>query len=328
MKKVKKNTIKAIEYSIQNPTLSISEIGRRFNVDRHQIVKYKKNNEYLKYTIENKDNQQDDCYYYFTLEDLSFIDYYLSHPNLAYEKICNNFSNSPKRDTLYRWLKILGKEKTEGGLIKYHYNRNAFSEILTEEDAYWLGFITADGCIIENRWLQIQLAEKDRNHIKKFCYYLGFSEDEAEEAIKKSFGGAYTRDNPVSCLKVCSMEIISNLQDKGIDFRKSGKEHPYICPTLELQTAYVRGLIDGDGYIRSTQWGVGIVGSFEICSYVQNFINKNIIDISNNHIREHGIIYKLEISGHIQTQKILKFLYENASIYLDRKYLLYKERYV
>ena len=124
------------------------------------------------------------------------------------------------------------------------------------------------------------------------------------------------------------MEIISNLQDKGIDFRKSGKEHPYICPTLELQTAYVRGLIDGDGYIRSTQWGVGIVGSFEICSYVQNFINKNIIDISNNHIREHGIIYKLEIGGHIQTQKILKFLYENASIYLDRKYLLYKERYV
>ena len=50
-------------------------------------------------------------------------------------------------------MDILGKTYTTGPLKKYHYDRNKFKEIVTEEDAYWLGFITADGCIIKNNFL-------------------------------------------------------------------------------------------------------------------------------------------------------------------------------
>ena len=32
-------------------------------------------------------------------------------------------------------------------MAKYNYNKNAFNEIVTEEDAYWLGFLLADGYI-------------------------------------------------------------------------------------------------------------------------------------------------------------------------------------
>lgn len=42
---------------------------------------------------------------------------------------------------------------------------------------------------------------------------------------------------------------------------------------------------------------MGIVGSLDICTYVKNFITNNIKDISNNTIHEHGIIFKLELSG-------------------------------
>lgn len=91
--------------------------------------------------------------------------------------------------------------------------------------------------------------------------------------------------------------------------------------------AYIRGLIDGDGYIRETQYGYGLVGSCQICNYVKNYIIENIDDISNNHIREHGIIYKLEVNGRIHTQKMTKALYENATIYLDRKYNIYLNNY-
>lgn len=145
--------------------------------------------------------------------------------------------------------------------------------------------------------------------------------------VKNGFGGAYTKDNPVCNIKICSKEIINNLQNKGITPRKSGKEIPYICSTLELEKAYIRGLIDGDGYIRSTSYGMGIVGSYEICSYVQNYITNNIKDISANHIREHGIIYKLELTGKIQTTTILNYLYKNANIYLQRKYDLFLTNY-
>lgn len=42
MKKVSKKMIEAVEYSIQNPTISLTQIGQRFKVDRHAISKYKR----------------------------------------------------------------------------------------------------------------------------------------------------------------------------------------------------------------------------------------------------------------------------------------------
>lgn len=156
---------------------------------------------------------------------------------------------------------------------------------------------------------------------------MGLPENEINQIITSGFGGSYTRDNPVNGVKICSLEVINNLQDKGITPRKSGKEKPYICSSKELQIAYIRGLIDGDGYIRSSQYGMGIVGSFDICNYVQNFISANICNFSKTHIHQHGTIYKFELTGHIQCGKILQVLYDHANIYLDRKYKLYQTKY-
>lgn len=323
MKKLSKKTINAIEYSIQNPTISITQIGQRFGVDRHTISKYKKNNEYLKFNIQNESNPNDDFLYYFTEEEIKDIQIYLANPTTSYDKL----NLSVDKRTIHRWLPIFGAEKTIGGSQKYNYDRTKFKKITTEEDAYWLGFITADGCIIENKWLQIQLAKKDKHHLEKFCKYMGLNGKETNEIIKDGFGGAYTRDNPINNVKICSVEIISNLAEKGITPRKSGKEKPYICETKELEKAYIRGLIDGDGYFRETQFGIGIVGSYEICNYVKNFINNNIKDISKNNIHEHGVIWKLELSGKNQCSTILDSLYGDANIYLDRKYKLYQEKY-
>ena len=325
MKKMKKNLIPAIEYLLQNPTISMTKVGQLFNVDRHAIAKYK--NTYQLYKYENQSDKNDEFVYYFSDAELEFIYFYLNNPNVGYEKLAAQYPEAPERRALYHWLDILGKEKTVGGAIKYHYDRTRFKQILTEEDAYWLGFITADGCIIEGKWLQLQLAAIDYEHLVKFGRYMGLAEEEINEIIKDGYGGAYTRDNPIVNIKICSLEIIANLQDKGVTARKSGSEIPYICSTPELELAYIRGLIDGDGYIRSTQYGMGIVGSQDICSYIQQYITNYICDISTNHIHKHRIIYKLELAGRLQTTKILQALYNNATIYLDRKYQLYLQKY-
>lgn len=323
MKKLKKIVIEAIEYYKQNPTKSLTKIGEIFQVDRHSISKYLKNDEYLLYKFNNKSNLTDEYVYYFEQNELNFIQLYINNPTISYNELITKINGkAPSRRTLYSWLAILGYEKTEGQSIKYHYNRNAFSTIDTEEDAYWLGFITTDGCIIDNKWLQIQLAAKDKEHLVKFCKYIGLPTEEIEEIIKDSVGGAYTRDNPVNVVKICSVDIINHLLDKGITPRKSGKEKPYICKNVELEKAYIRGLIDGDGYIGSTQYRLGLVGSYEICDYVKQFITKNIKDISQHEIYQHGVIFKLDLTGRKQSIQILKFLYDNANIYLDRKYSL------
>ena len=326
MKKLKKNTLNAINYLEQNPTVSITQAGNLYSTDRHQIVKYLKDDEYKQYVYESPTDLN--YMYAFSEEEMAAIDNYEECLKKGFPAFQKKYPGAPAtKATLIRWLKILGKDPQIKEKNSYHFNRNAFSEIVNEEDAYWLGFITADGCLVNDDRLSINLAEKDKEHLKNFCRYLGMPEIEISSIIKSSFGGAYDKNNPVSCLNICSVQIVKNLKNKGITARKSGKEVPYICSSIELEKDYIRGLIDGDGYIRQTSAGLGIVGSYEICEYVQNFISNNIIDISSNHIREHGIIYKLELTGRNQSQIILDYLYKNAKFYLTRKFNIYQENY-
>ena len=50
---------------------------------------------------------------------------------------------------------------------KYNFDENFFDKIDTEEKAYWLGFIYADGAIFK-RTLSIRLSTKDIHHLEKF----------------------------------------------------------------------------------------------------------------------------------------------------------------
>lgn len=212
-------------------------------------------------------------------------------------------------------------------MSRYIYNYNAFNTVETEEDAYWLGFILADGYVsnanLAKPYLQIKLTNRDRDHLVKFITYMGY---QTEDIIKDCVGGAYTKDNPCNVVKISNRQISKNLEQYGLSGAKSGKEKPYKCNTIELEKAYIRGIIDGDGYIRTTQEGFGIVGSYETLSYIKDFIQENIADVSNNHIVEHGVIYKFALSSQEKTYKILHYFYNDAKIYLDRKYKLYLDK--
>lgn len=49
-----------------------------------------------------------------------------------------------------------------------------FEKIDNEEKAYWLGFLYADGNVsLKEDKIELSLAEKDLNHIKKFKNFIG-----------------------------------------------------------------------------------------------------------------------------------------------------------
>ena len=150
---------------------------------------------------------------------------------------------------------------------------------------------------------------------------------DTEDVIKNCFGGAYTKDNPCVVIKISNKQISNNLKQYGLCGAKSTKEIPYILNNKELEKHYIRGIIDGDGYIRSTESGFGVVGSLNILQYIKNFIQNNITDVSNNNIKSHDKIYKFAIQSAGKTKLILDYLYKDATIYLDRKYKLYLEEY-
>lgn len=318
MKKKSYAMINAAKYKAENPNSSIMSIAKQFGVDRGALTRTL--DDYLLYTIDGNDG----FYYYFTEEELSIVKYFMEHPHISIEELKRVFNTSMKSDTLKRWIKILGYEyKTHH---KYNNNQNAFDVIKTEEDAYWLGFITADGYINEtNNWLNIGLGEVDLNHLKKFLKYIGFQENEMDEIIKKRTGGAYTKDNIVYTITICGKQLVNNLKQYNLFQGKSGKEIPYKCATPKLEKAYIRGMLDGDGYIRSTEFGVGIVGSLQMLEYIRNYLHI-YLDVDNEkYIYPHGTIYKFAVGGKNISKRILDFLYKDATIYLDRKYDLYKQ---
>ena len=80
-----------------------------------------------------------------------------------------------------------------------------FETIDTEEKAYWLGFMYADGYIGASRYsVGINLSLKDIDHLKKFCKYMGLTEQETAEIITTGYGGSYNKDNLVNGVKICS----------------------------------------------------------------------------------------------------------------------------
>jgi hypothetical protein len=97
-----------------------------------------------------------------------------------------------------------------------------------------------------------------------------------------------------------------------------------------LFSHFVRGYFDGDGCIYFNRGAVG-------CSFYS--VSKVFLEELRTRLYENGInsyiylskpaedqfvdCYRLQIAGYRSTQKYLHLIYDNASIYLDRKYKRY-----
>jgi len=140
---------------------------------------------------------------------------------------------------------------------KYVVNEEYFSKIATGEQAYWLGFITADGSISSSRWpsLRIELKDSDEGHLLKFARAVGTD--------------APTRKTGQRCvaISVSSPRLVKDLADLGVTSRKSLVVEPPLDRLVGVEPYYWRGLWDGDGTIHKKSrdrggWDIGCVGSF------------------------------------------------------------------
>ena len=67
--------------------------------------------------------------------------------------------------------RILKKNNLELTNRRYNVNHKYFEVIDTEEKAYWLGFLYADGCVIKTKTgssLLLKLSVKDEEHLNLF----------------------------------------------------------------------------------------------------------------------------------------------------------------
>ena len=200
-------------------------------------------------------------------------------------------------------------------MIKY--NRQIFKEIDTADKAYWLGFILADGYLnYSKRMLRIKLGQEDgEDHLLKFISFIGGSSDMLKTEIHSS------TKKTMYYVSLYGKEVLNSLSRLGIEQAKSGAEKP-IPIDKSLERDFIRGVWDGDGFIRKSGSGIGLVGSYELLDYVQKVFQSEL-GIQPLKIHTHGVIFKIEYRAKGDSFKILSFLYEKSTVYLNRKFNLY-----
>ncbi|MDE1406996.1 hypothetical protein [Bacillus licheniformis] len=239
--------------------------------------------------------------------------------------------------TLSRYLKSKGVD-TKRNSRKHIYDESYFKIIDTEEKAYWLGFIYADGCVRANQGnmknkglgLEITLQELDKEHLFKFAKCLKLDESVVKKRASKSNEKCYNSYR----ITLTSTKMCNYLINKGVTLRKSlTLEFPSTeIINEELQRHFIRGYFDGDGNIglRNTQ-------RYKNCPRVtllgtENFLNdtknlfEDILNVTNVklQLKQNNKAFSYQKSGN-DARKILRYMYDGASIYLDRKYKIYEQ---
>lgn len=218
------------------------------------------------------------------------------------------------------------------GNTRCQMDEHFFHTIDTEEKAYWLGFLYADGCVrADGQYLfhlQMSLSSKDRRHLEKFKDSIGFSGKISD--FKNTTG--YRTDLDYSRIDLSSKSMIRDLIKQGCTPRKSLiLKFPNAEQVPEhLTNHFIRGYFDGDGCVntnfKNKTCRISFCGTLEFLTRLQKLLNDMKI---NAHIgkRHDNLVncYDLTLNGAHQSMRFYRHFFYDGMIFLDRKLLKFVE---
>lgn len=251
-------------------------------------------------------------------------EFYITN-NVSAREVGRKFGISKDRITKFLTYEGILRPK-----LSHTFNEDYFEEIDTEDKAYWLGFIYADGSINPSKnCLEISLKESDKSHLEKFKKSIEYSGEVRTKEVKvkgKTYGACR--------IELYGEKLIKDLQHKGVYARKSliitFPSEEQVPKKLLLH--FIRGYFDGDGSLYTyhrkgcnrDEYALSIIGTQDFLNGVQNFL---ISEVNVRKVKLHNqkvTVFEYKKSWN-ECLKVLDFLYSNAEIYLDRKYEIYKD---
>lgn len=252
---------------------------------------------------------------------------------LSQEEVAKN--NKTSSVTVRRILKENGIpiRKQEEWLRHYDLDQEYFDVVNTQNKAYFLGFMYADGNVSkENNCIQLGLQARDLHILESF-------KKELKCMNKPLYFDQRSKNNPnhkdIFSLMIKSEHMHNSLCKLGVVPQKSHIiTYPFFLDKY-LHRHFIRGVMDGDGCIHATNLSnekeiraVDICVTQDFCNGLKKIIESNLdihcsVILSNKKSK----IYKTVISGRNQCIKFLDWIYDDAELFLYRKYEIYLSKY-
>lgn len=243
------------------------------------------------------------------------------HQNKTQPEIAKELKTGYK--TISKALKLANlepKKRTDISHKKYQYDQNFFKKIDTEEKAYFLGFLYADGSLNKERYsISMTLHHKDKEIINKICKHI-YNDD---------FPLVYDREGRHIRMGFNSKIMYEDAEKLGLHQRKS---FTIKFPTNEmvpeeLMHHFIRGYFDGDGCIYHTdpnkktiRASVMIIGSLEFIDSLKDRLKKIVKDkVGEAKHRSCKFVKCVVLTSTESVKDFYNYIYRNATLFLERK---------
>ncbi len=209
---------------------------------------------------------------------------------------------------------------------KSNFNRTYFKVIDSEDKAYFLGLLYADGCNQEKRGvISIALQEEDVLILEKLKKYL---EWDGEIRINNCNHKRFPHRKILREILITNKEFSNDLANLGCISNKSYNLKWPLHVKDKYISHFLRGYFDGDGSISKPETKIPkitIASTLEFCNSFNDYVERQLeINVQvfkyEKYTNNTGII---EISGRRQICLFLDWIYKDATVFLERKFLRY-----
>ena len=222
------------------------------------------------------------------------------------------------------------------GLKKPHHEQDDFffDSIDNPIKAYWLGFITADGYVVDDQYggtyeLSIELSNTDEEHLYKFKKDISSNANITNRKKSPFVNKGYDKEYTMSQIRIYSKHLVKALSQYNV---VQNKTYSLSFPEIsdEYVWDYIRGYFDGDGCINikgmTTPYGkyheysrVSFVCKrIEFLESLKNIFEKHSI---SSYIVKDRDYYVLHISAQASVGRFFNCIYyDDSCVRLDRKY--------
>lgn len=260
-----------------------------------------------------------------------------AHNNVKIKYLSDKLGCS--KSVLERWFKKLNlpiKSASDRKKI-YSVNESILDIIDTEEKAYWIGFLYADGNVSKTNRVRLSVAKKDLEVVERFSYFIY-----GTNRVKTYKTPLNKKGQDLVYVDVCNKHLSHRLIELGCPPKKTFILTFPNWIEQKLLHHFIRGYFDGDGCLsnyKTKQFGrakinkhliineydkseFSILSTKEFLEELHNIFAKLTINssISKRHKRRQNNNFTLKVLGNRQIERLMDWIYKDSTIFLRRKY--------